>query len=260
MDLFIWGCQFLYILHREICLMNDNCMLFHCLKEWNAEKNIVWIFFSLFTTSNRIQKCRPRQVNSGGNQPDIVISSVQPPGRIKRSFVSCYKPLSNLCMADALAALQGHSWGWRAGVRTVWWSCWVRGAQGAPAQLVFGSPLPSLFLLMSWLWVSLNPKPHHHRGWRSAAVLQLSVMGGMVPRRLGCPLLEAIAANLTPEIGHSWTGAWPRASTCGGTSTAVAFSVFLLFGPHFSKTGSLPTPVGFWLSHIDTINSERKDN
>lgn len=112
---------------------------------------------------------------------------------------------------------------------------------------------------MAWLWVSLNPKSHHCRGWRSAPMLQLSSVEGMFPGRLGCPHLAATAAaNLTPEIGCSWMGAWPRASTYAGTRTAIAFTVFLLFGHHFSKTGSLPASVGFWLSQIDTVHSKKR--
>lgn len=271
MNLFIWGCQFLwflYILHREICLMNDNYMLFHCLKEWKAEKTLFgFFFFPLFKISNGIQKCRPRQLNSGGNRFNVVISSIQSPGRIKRSFVLCYKPLPDLCMADTLAALQGGSWGVEdscehhavalAGLQSSGTPCsagaWVDPAQPLSSD---GAQEPGP---MAWLWVSLNPKSHHCRGWRSAPMLQLSSMEGMFPGRLGCPHLAATAAaNLTPEIGCSWMGAWPRASTYAGTRTAIAFAVFLLFGHHFSKTGSLPASVGFWLSQTDTVHSKKK--
>lgn len=152
MNLFIWGCQFLWflcILHREICLMNDNYMLFHCLKESKAEKTLFGFgFFFLFKISNGIQKRRPRQLNSGGNQFNVVINSIPPPRRIKRLFVLCYKPLPNSCMADTLAALQGGSWRWRMGVSTMQWLCWVRRARGGPGQLVLGSPLPNFFPLM----------------------------------------------------------------------------------------------------------------
>lgn len=115
MNLFIWGCQFLwflYILHREICLMNDKYMLFHCLKEWKAEKHCLDSFF-VFKISNRIQKCRSRQLYSCENQFNVVIISIQPPGRMKRSVVLSYKSLPSLCMSDTLATLQAGREGWR---------------------------------------------------------------------------------------------------------------------------------------------------
>lgn len=139
MNLFILRCQylwFLYILHREICLMADNYNGIIVSRNKRQKKHCLDFFF-LFKISNGIQKHGSRQL-SDGNQFKIVISSIQSPGRIKRSFVLCYKPLPSSCASDrsrrqlrdedgcephamALSGLQG---------------------LGAPAQLVLGSPQP----------------------------------------------------------------------------------------------------------------------
>jgi len=86
---------------------------------------------------------------------------------------------------------------------------------------------------------------------------------GICPRRLSCPLLAATASNMTPAAGCSWMDhdlvqVWRQAWTAG---TVVAFMVFLqsfMFWSHFSKTGSLPTSVGFLLPQIDNCPLKKK--
>lgn len=168
-----------------------------------GRKNIVWIFvfFPLYI-SNGIQKRRPRQLNSGGNQFDVVISSIQPPGRIKRSFVLCYKPLPNLCKADTLAALRGGSWGQRTGVCTMQWPCQVCRACRAPAQLVLGFPHPT-----SFPWWSLGARSNGMAlGEPEPQTPPPQGMVGMVPPRFssaswrGCSLGGWAVLSWQPQL------------------------------------------------------------
>jgi len=160
-----------------------------------GRKNIVWISppprLRLVMESRNLD---PDNLTLVETSLTFLLVPFTPLGRIKRSFVLCYKPLPSLCTADKLTTLQGGSCGWRMGVSTMQWPCWVCRAWAAPVQLVLGSPLPNLFPLtepgsqvQTWLWVSLNPKLHHCRGWKSLHPLQLSIMEGMFARRLCCP-------------------------------------------------------------------------
>lgn len=229
-----------------------------------GRENIVWIFtfFFFFKISNGIQKQRSRQL-SDGNQFKIVINSIQSLGRIKRSFVLCYKPLSSLCTSDTSRRQLGDEDG-----------CEPHGLalsdlQGlaAPAQLVLGSPCPSRVPLplgpspITQFWVSLNPKCHHHcRAQRTHPKLQLSTMEGMFPGRLGCPPPKATAGIWFQE----WTAPGWEHDLMG--ESVWAPGLMLLSHSLSSVWGSLlrdwnfAHDCGVLDASIDTNHSERKDN
>lgn len=165
-----------------------------------GRKNIVWIFtfFFFLKISNGIQKYRSRQL-SDGNQFKTVICSIQSPGRIKRSFVLCYKPLSRLCVNDTSRGQLGHEdgwWGW--GWEWAPWNgpvrsaglgspcsagAWISPTQASPTPLGPLTPFPGGFQgphPMTSFWVNLNPKCHHHcRAQRIHPKLQLSITEGI---------------------------------------------------------------------------------
>lgn len=174
-----------------------------------SRKNIFAFFFFFFKISNGIQKQRSRQL-SDGNQFKVVISSTQSPGRIKSSFVLCYKPLSSLCTSDTSRRQLGDEDGCEPHEMA------LSDLQGlaAPAQLVLASPLPkqgptpTQLSPITQFWVSLNPKFHHHcKAQRTLPKLQLSIMERMFPARLGSPSLKATAGNLIPGMDCPWMGA-----------------------------------------------------
>lgn len=61
---------------------------------------------------------------------------------------------------------------------------------------------------------------------RNPHMLHLSVMEGMFPGSLSCPLLAVTAASLTPETGCSWMGTWHCAIMYMDIRTATAFTAF----------------------------------
>lgn len=181
------------------------------------QRNIVWILF-VFKVSNRIQKCRSRQLYSCGNQFNIVIISIQPPGRMKRSVVLSYKSLPSLCTSDTLATLRAGREGWRRCEHHM--GCvmahWVSRACGTPvlADPVLthclcppAQPLPLLWCLeasgMALDELRLQALPP--QGTEKSSPLQLSDKEGTCPGRLSCLLSAATASNVTPEMGCSWT-------------------------------------------------------
>lgn len=161
MNLFTWGCQvlwFFYILHREICLMNDNYMLFHCLKEWKGKKtktkNQHCLDFYYFSSSRLVMESR----NIDPDSVTLVETSLKlllpfSPLEGLKGHLFYVTNLSPIYAQLTLATLAAGGGGW------IWTSCHgcqVGRSWGVCAQHVLKSSLSSLFAQM---------KPGGHVQW-----------------------------------------------------------------------------------------------
>lgn len=76
-----------------------------------------------------------------------------------------------------------------------------------------------------------------------------------MPRRLSCPLLAATASNMTPAglllYGPRSCASMEADMVCWTVVELMVFPQPFMFGFHFSKTGTVPTFVGFVLPQID---------
>lgn len=244
MNLFISGCQylwFLYILHREICLMTDNYNGIIVSRNKRQKKRLDFYFFFFFKISNGIQKHRSRQL-SDGNQFKIVISSIQSPGRIKKSFVLRYKPLSSSGTSDTLRRQLGV----RMGVSPMEWPCQIcRAGDSLPSLLEFPSPITN----SGWAWTPNDTTTARHIQLAlnfSSASWKGSSLGGW-----------AVLPSWEFDSGAG-IRAWPHERMSVGTRTDIAFTLLVLFGHCFRKKGSLPRR--FWMPQYVPTTQKRKDN
>lgn len=193
MNLFISGCRylwFLYILHREICLMTDNYNGIIVSRNKRQKKHCLdFYFFFFFKINNGIQKHRSRQLSDGNQFKILLLVPFSPLEGIK-GHLFC---VTNLSPVYAQVTRRGGSWGMRMDVSPVKWPCQICRAWEPLFSWCLNPPCPNRVPLplgpspITQFWVSLNPKSHHHcRAQRT----QLSIMEGMFPGRLGCPLLK----------------------------------------------------------------------
>lgn len=164
-----------------------------------GRKNIVWIFifFSSLRLAMESRKLDPDNLTLVETSLTLLLVPFSPLEGLKGHlfYVTNLSPIYVWLTRRLLCKEAAGSRRW------VWAPCngpvgstelgepLLRWCLGPPTQPLSpdGAPGPDP---MAWLWVSLYPKPPHHRGWRSPAMLQLSITEGMFPGRLGCPLLQ----------------------------------------------------------------------